>query len=276
MAGRVAAALRNCRPKSPQHEELLAIQFGMNALKALPKKKQGRGDDAEEDADGGGKSNKGSTAKPPKGMSGIEFGLLQRLHEKGEDLTELVSLSFRNSRGDKSAVDETKKLVRAQAESMSMDELNSMLPPNMKSISASFLSLQKSLPFVAEGLLAGFSQKERDKQRKEQEAKWSKEEAAIANDLRSTLVDCVSETVGKDEATVTKADKATDDYTRDTAPPKGNASKSSKSWADWLKGLRANFMKALVNAPRSPAKTASNRVGFAPTPGYRSLPYRTR
>lgn len=265
MTERVSAALRNCRPKSPQHEELLAVQFGMNALNSLPKKKPQRGRNGEDqDGDEDAKPDKAPSTKPPKGMSGIEFGLLQRLHKKGDDPSELVALSFRNSRGDDSAVDDTKKFVREQAESMSMDELNDMLPPSMKSISASFLALQKSLPFVSEGLFSGFSEKGRAKQRAEQEAGWSKDEAEIAKGLRTTLVDCVSETVGKDEKAVTRASKAVKDYARDTATPKGSASKSSKSWADWLEGLRANFMKAFGPAP----KTASHRVWSSTVPGY--------
>lgn len=264
MTERVSTALRNCRPKSPQHEELLAIQFGMNALKALPAKKR-KGDRAGEGDDGDdGESDKARSAKPPKGMSGIEFGLLQHLHKNGADPSELVALSFRNSREDKSAVDDTKKFVQKQAESMSIDELNTLLPPSMKSISASFLALEKSLPFVSTGLLSGFSAKERAKQRREQEAGWSKSEAKIADELRTSLVGCVSETVGKDEKALTRANKAVRDYARDNPMPKGSASKSSKSWVEWLTNLRAGFMQALNTSP----KTASYREWSSTVPGY--------
>jgi len=261
MSGRLKSALKACEPGSPQHEELLAMQYGMAVAAAMPKAKP-KGRHGDEPEGEGGKPEK--AAKPPEGMSGVEFGLLQHLHKKGDDTSELVGLSFRNSRDDKSAVADTKKFVREQADGMSMGELNDMLPPNMQSLSASFLALKKSLPFVSEGLFSGFSEKSRSKQRAEQEAGWSKDEARIADELRTTLVDCVSETVGKDEKAVTRASRSVKDYAHDTATPKGDASKSGKSWADWLQGLRADFMKALGSS----SKTGSRRVWSPTVPGY--------
>lgn len=264
MGGRLKAALKACEPGSPQHEELLAMQYGMAVAAAMPKAKpKGRhGDDSEGEDEG--KPEK--AAKPPEGMSGIEFGLLQHLHKKGGDTSELVGLSFRNSRNDKSAVDDTKKFVREQAEGMSMNELNAVLPPSMKSLSAAFVDLKKSLPFVSEGFLSGFSEKKRDKQRQERSDKLSEDEAKVAAELRTTLVDCVSETVGQDEEAVAKASAAVKDYARSNTPPKSGTGKSSNSWGDWLKRLRENFMKALNKA--KPSKAASRREWSPTVPGY--------
>lgn len=261
MSGRLKAALKACEPGSPQHEELLAMQYGMAVAAAMPKAKpKGRhGDDSE--GEDGGKPEK--AAKPPEGMSGVEFGLLQHLHKKGSDISDLVGLSFRNSRNDKSAVADTKKFVRKQAEGMTMNELNAVLPPSMKSLSAAFVGLKKSLPFVSEGFLSGFSEKKRDKQRQERGDNLSEDEAKVAAELRTTLVDCVSETVGQDEEAVANASAAAKGYARSNPPPKGGTGNSSGSWGDWLKRLREKFMKAL-----KPSKAASRRDWSPTVPGY--------
>ncbi len=263
MSGRLKAALKACEPGSPQHEELLAMQYGMAVAAAMPKAKpKGRhGDDSE----GEDEAKPEKAVKPPEGMSGVEFGLLQHLHKKGGDTSELVGLSFRNSRNDKSAVADTKKFVREQAEGMSMNELNAVLPPSMKSLSAAFVDLKKSLPFVSEGFLSGFSEKKRDKQRQERDDKLSEDEAKVAAELRTTLVDCVSETVGQDEEAVAKASAAVKDYARSNTPPKSGTGKSSNSWDDWLKRLREDFMKALK---AKPSKAASRREWSPTVPGY--------
>lgn len=245
MSERVTAALRNCRPKSPQHEELLAVQFGLNAVQAFPRPK---GDDE------GGDEKKGDAwGKPPKGMSGVEFGLLKHLHGKGKDTSELVSLAYRSSRKDGSAADDTRKFVQDTVKDMSMNELNDILPEDLQSLSAAFLSIRKSLS-------AGGGAK-RDQEIAEQESE-------IAERLRTTLVDCVSEAaVNKaDPKAAERAAKAAKAYMRDNPAPA--KSKKLPAWDEWIKNLVASFKKAFG------LKTASLAYeGESPTVrGYTLLP----
>lgn len=262
MSERVTAALRNCRPKSPQHEELLAVQFGLEAAKTFPRSKGG-GEGADEDGDGKGKGDeKGSWGKPPKGMSGVEFGLLKHLHGKGDgkgdDTSELVLLAYRSSRKDESAADDTRKFVQSQVEDMSMSELNDILPEDMQSLSAAFLSIRKSMSFSGG-----------EKQRKERDRDIAEKEDEITERLRTTLVDCMTEVAVKksDPKTTAKATKAADRYIADNSPP----TKSKTKMDDWLEKLRASFMKML--SLKTAALAYGDAGGESPSvQGYTFLP----
>ena len=252
MSERVTAALRNCRPKSPQHEELLAVQFGLEAAKTFPRSKGG----GEGDDEGG--DEKGSWGKPPKGMSGVEFGLLKHLHGKAQDTSELVSLAYRSSRKDESAADDTRKFVQSQVKDMSMSELNDILPEDMQSLSAAFLSIRKSLPFSGG-----------EKQHKERDRDIAEQEDEITERLRTTLVDCMTEVAVKksDPKTTAKATKAAERYIADNSPP----TKSKTKMDDWLEKLRASFMKMLTS--KTAALAYGDTGGESPTvQGYTFLP----
>jgi hypothetical protein len=125
---------------------------------------------------------------------------------------------------------------------MSMSELNDVLPEDMQSLSAAFLSIRKSLPFNG-----------REKQRQERDRDMAEQEDKITERLRTTLVDCMAEVAAKkaDPKTTAKATKAAVAYVDANPPP----TKSKSKMDDWLEKLRASFMKMLS------VKTASTYEG---------------
>ena len=141
-----------------------------------------------------------------------------------------------------------------------MSELNDVLPEDMQSLSAAFLSIRKSMPFSGG-----------EKQHKERDRDIAEQEDEITERLRTTLVDCMTEVAVKksDPKTTANATKAAEKYIADNSPP----TKSKTKMDDWLEKLRAAFMKML------PSKTASLAYGDAggesPTVrGYTFLPLR--
>jgi DNA topoisomerase IB len=236
MSKRLDAAIREAPEGTAKQEELLAVRFGLTAAEALHPIKEDGDDEGKADQD----------PKPPKGMSKVEFGLLQHLADDSEKSSELLGLSFRASRKDKSAQEDTRKFVREATRSMKPEQINNLLPEEMQSASLAVRSLLKEMASDR----ASF-RKSKGKSTAKEDAAISEYEAemdALGDMLGERLSDLVADSVGR------KVQPEDDDVgsvyknmVKNRPKLNGGKPPSKKDFGAFLDDLMKSFRKLLGN-----------------------------
>ena len=230
MSKRLDAAISEAPNGSAKKEELLAVKYGLVASEALHPIEDESGDEGE----GEGGKNKQQELKPPKGMSKVEFGLLRHFHGKDDAkrVEELLGLSFRAGRKDKSAQEATRKFVQDAARDMTPHQVNAMLPQEMQTASLAIKEVLQSI--------------EHDRKNHAGANKYQAEMDEIGEALKSQLADLVADTVGR--KIDPKADKKLKSYPHYSeimrSRPKADKDKTppaKKNYADFLSKLMAMF-----------------------------------
>ena len=259
MSKRIDEAIAEAPQGSAKHEDLLAVKFSLDVTNAL--RANERDDDADDEDDDG----KEKPLKPPKGMSKVQFGLLQHFSGDPEKSSELLGLSFRASRKDKTATEDTRKFVREATGSMKPEQINALLPEEMQSVS---LAVKGWLKEIASD--RADSLKSRGKSTKKEDAEIAEYDARmkeIGERLGERLSDVVAETIDRKVDPKKTKELATGIEGLSEAYKSGGATKSGKgSDKDFFARLQAMFKKFLGKGGASPrsatASLALPRYGF--------------
>ena len=252
MSKRIDEAIAEAPRGSAKHEELLAVKFSLDVTNAL--RANERDEDADEDEDGDG-DGKEKPIKPPKGMSKVQFGLLQHLADDPEKSSELLGLSFRASRKDKTATEDTRKFVRKATSTMTPQQVNNLLPEEMQTASLAIKDVLKGIASDRASFL-----KSRGKSTSKDDAdvaRYDREMEEIGDRLRDRLTDVVAETIGrkvdpkkvKELTSGVKALRVEWDDDKDTS--------KKKSVPDFFAKLQALLKKFLGGESSSRPVTAS-------------------
>jgi DNA topoisomerase IB/2'-5' RNA ligase len=259
MSKRIDEAIAEAPQGSAKHEDLLAVKFSLDVTNAL--RANERDDDADDEDDDG----KEKPLKPPKGMSKVQFGLLQHFSGDPEKSSELLGLSFRASRKDKTATEDTRKFVREATGSMKPEQINALLPEEMQSVS---LAVKGWLKEIASD--RADSLKSRGKSTKKEDAEIAEYDARmkeIGERLGERLSDVVAETIDRKVDPKKTKELATEIKGLSEAYKSSGATKSGKgSDKDFFARLQAMFKKFLGKGGASPrsatASLALPRYGF--------------